>query len=50
MRFIFVLMMLVSLAGFGQYKNFTIGPKGDTLNRIDMNGKKQGPVGDTCGR
>jgi len=43
MRFIFVLMMLVSLTGFGQYKNFIIGPKGDTLNRIDMNGKKQGP-------
>ena len=43
MRFIFVLMMLVSLTGFGQYKNFIIGPKGDTLNRIDMKGKKQGP-------
>ena len=36
-------MMLVSLTGFGQYKNFIIGPKGDTLNRIDMKGKKQGP-------
>src|SRR6476661_8472400 len=43
MRFIFVLTMLVSFSCFGQYKNFILGPKGDTLNRIDMNGKKQGP-------
>jgi hypothetical protein len=43
MRFIFLLMMLVSFTTFGQYKNFTIGPKGDTLNRVDMQGKKQGP-------
>ena len=35
--------MLVSLSSFGQYKNFIIGPKGDTLNRIDTKGKKQGP-------
>jgi hypothetical protein len=35
--------MLISLQGFSQYKNYLIGPKGDTLNRIDLNGKKQGP-------
>ena len=43
MRFIFVLVLFISIKGFGQYKNYKIGPKGDTLNRIDMNGKKQGP-------
>src|SRR5256885_16985125 len=43
MRFVFVFILLLSLKGFSQYKNYTIGPKGDTLNRIDKNGKKQGP-------
>jgi hypothetical protein len=28
--------------GQGQWKSFKIGPKGDTLNRVDLNGKKQG--------
>ncbi len=28
--------------GFSQWKSFTIGIKGDTLNRIDERGKKQG--------
>lgn len=28
--------------GFSQWKSYIIGAKGDTLNRIDMNGKKQG--------
>jgi antitoxin component YwqK of YwqJK toxin-antitoxin module len=35
--------MLVSLNSFGQWKDFIISVKGDTLNRVDMNGKKQGP-------
>lgn len=26
-----------------QWKDYTIGPKGDTLNRVDMKGRKQGP-------
>ena len=42
MRFVFVFVLLISINGFGQYKNFTIGPKGDTLNRVDMKGLKQG--------
>jgi len=29
--------------GFGQWKSYSIGVKGDTLNRVDMNGQKQGP-------
>jgi len=33
---------LLSLSGYGQLKDYTIGPKGDTLNGVDMKGKKQG--------
>jgi len=36
-------MLLLSINVFGQYKNYIIGPKGDTLNRVDLKGKKQGP-------
>ena len=43
MRFIFLLFLFISVSGFGQWKNYIIGIKGDTLNRVDMNGKKQGP-------
>ena len=43
MRFVFAFVMLISVGVFGQYKSYKIGPKGDTLNRIDLKGKKQGP-------
>lgn len=43
MRFVFVFLLLLSINVFGQYKNYIIGPKGDTLNRVDLKGKKQGP-------
>lgn len=43
MRFIILLALLISINGFGQYKDYMIGPRGDTLNRVDMQGKKQGP-------
>jgi hypothetical protein len=43
MRFILVFLLFISINVFGQYKNYTIGPKGDTLNRVDIKGKKQGP-------
>jgi hypothetical protein len=36
-------MLLLSINVFGQYKNYVIGPKGDTLNRVDLKGKRQGP-------
>ena len=42
MRLIFVLGCLVCLHGYGQLKDYTIGPKGDTLNGVDKQGKKQG--------
>lgn len=43
MRLIVVLFLFISISGFGQWKSFTLNPKGDTLNRVDMKGKKQGP-------
>jgi hypothetical protein len=43
MRIVFAFVLLISINASAQYKNFIISPKGDTLNRIDMNGKKQGP-------
>ena len=43
----FILILLaffLSLSGYSQkWKSFIIGVKGDTLNRVDMSGKKQGP-------
>jgi hypothetical protein len=43
MRLIVVLSLFISISGFGQWKDYVIAPKGDTLNRVDMKGKKQGP-------
>jgi hypothetical protein len=43
MRFILVFLLLITTRSFAQYKNYIIGPKGDTLNRVDLKGKKQGP-------
>jgi hypothetical protein len=43
MHFVFCLLLLISLNSFGQWKNYIIGVRGDTLNRVDLKGKKQGP-------
>jgi hypothetical protein len=43
MRFLFVLVLLISTSGFSQWKDYFIGVRGDTLNRVDMQGRKQGP-------
>ena len=43
MRFIFCFFLFISISGFSQWKDYIISVRGDTLNRIDMNGKKQGP-------
>ncbi|HEV7330722.1 MAG TPA: hypothetical protein VGN63_06775 [Flavisolibacter sp.] len=43
MRYIFSFILLLSLGANAQWKSFTIGVKGDTLNRVDMQGRKQGP-------
>ena len=43
MRFIILFFLLISISGFSQWKDYIISVKGDTLNRVDMKGKKQGP-------
>jgi hypothetical protein len=43
MRYIFSFILLLSLGANAQWKSFTIGVKGDTLNRVDLKGQKQGP-------
>lgn len=43
MRYIFILCFLLSLGAQAQWKSYTVGVKGDTLNRVDMQGRKQGP-------
>ncbi len=43
MRFILFFVLLISITGYGQWKSYTISVKGDTLNRVDMKGRKQGP-------
>jgi len=42
MRYILILFLFVSIHGFSQCKTFMIGVKGDTLNCVDLKGKKQG--------
>lgn len=42
MRYILILSLLISLNGFSQLKTYSLTPRGDTLNGIDVNGKKQG--------
>jgi hypothetical protein len=43
MRLIVILFLLISVSGAAQWKTYTLGVKGDTLNRVDMKGFKQGP-------
>lgn len=43
MRFFLPLLLFISTAGQAQWKDFVIGVRGDTLNRVDMQGRKQGP-------
>lgn len=43
MRFILAFVLLISISGFGQLKSYIISIKGDTLNRVDKQGRKQGP-------
>jgi len=43
MRFIIFFFLLISINGFGQWKDYKISARGDTLNRVNMKDKKQGP-------
>ncbi len=42
MRYIFILFLFASIGGYSQCRTFMIGVKGDTLNCVDVKGKKQG--------
>jgi hypothetical protein len=43
MRIVFIFLLTVSVAAKAQWKDYIIGVRGDTLNRADMKGLKQGP-------
>jgi antitoxin component YwqK of YwqJK toxin-antitoxin module len=43
MRWLYILLLFISVGGFAQWKDFKLTSKGDTLNRVDMQGVKQGP-------
>lgn len=43
MRMIFFLCLFISMSGAAQWKSFILTKRGDTLNRVDMQGRKQGP-------
>lgn len=43
MRSVLILLLLISLSGKAQWKDFLISVRGDTLNRVDLKGMKQGP-------
>ena len=42
MRYILFFLLLVSLNSYSQLKSYFIGVKGDTLNKVDSKGMKQG--------
>ena len=43
MRLLLTFFLLYSINGFSQWKSYIIGIRGDTLNRVDKDGLKQGP-------
>ncbi|MFM7672555.1 MAG: hypothetical protein ACKO6Q_08205 [Bacteroidota bacterium] len=43
MRLLTGLILLIALPSYAQWSSFELNPRGDTLNRIDKKGRKQGP-------
>ena len=43
MRYLFFLLLFASVGANAQLKSFTLSQRGDTLNRVDAKGLKQGP-------
>jgi antitoxin component YwqK of YwqJK toxin-antitoxin module len=43
MRYLLILLLLAAQSAGAQWKSFTLTPKGDTMNRLDLQGRKQGP-------
>lgn len=42
MRLLLILFLLISFRGFSQWKGYVISPKGDTINCVDQQDRKQG--------
>jgi antitoxin component YwqK of YwqJK toxin-antitoxin module len=43
MRYLFIALLFLSVNAGAQLKNYVLGSKGDTLNRVDAKNLKQGP-------
>ena len=43
MRLLFGLVLFISIGANAQWKSYILNKNGDTLNRVDQNGRKQGP-------
>jgi hypothetical protein len=43
MRYLFIALLFLSVNAGAQLKNYMLGSKGDTLNRVDAKNLKQGP-------
>jgi antitoxin component YwqK of YwqJK toxin-antitoxin module len=43
MRLLFILLLFISVSGQAQWKSFILSVRGDTLNRVDKQDRKQGP-------
>ncbi len=43
MRLLLILVLFISTSGMAQWKSFVLNKRGDTLNRVDMKGLRQGP-------
>ena len=43
MRLLLILVLFISSSGMAQWKSFVLNKRGDTLNRVDMKGLRQGP-------
>ena len=43
MRYLLIVVLLISFNSNAQWKSYILGKRHDTLNRVDMKGLKQGP-------
>lgn len=43
MKYLLIFSLFLSTSAYSQWKTYIISVRGDTLNCVDMNGKKQGP-------
>ena len=43
MQYLLIAILFISVSANAQWKSFKLTKKGDTLNRLSMNGVKQGP-------